>query len=87
LTQKPFAETARLFPGHNNIENSCVVNEEDDKEPEQSVDFSSAVDTKVDSETVVVTYKEAEEDNDVEGELRLVETLVPPSVFLPHTMS
>ena len=45
LTRKAFAATARLFPGHDNVDNSGVVNEEDDKEPEQSVDFSSAVDT------------------------------------------
>jgi hypothetical protein len=74
LTPKAFAETARLFPGHDNVDNSGVVNEEDDKEPEQSFDFISAVDTKVDSETGIVTSKEAEEDNEVEAEL--VETLV-----------
>ena len=74
LVPKAFAETARLFPGHDNVDNSGVANEEDDKSPEQSVDFSSAMDTKVDSETGVVTSKEAEEDNEVEEEL--VATLV-----------
>ena len=69
MTPKAIAETARLFSGHDSVDNSGVVNEEDDKEPEQSVDFSSAVDTKVDSETGVVTSKEAKEDNEVEAEL------------------
>jgi hypothetical protein len=62
LAPQAFSQTARLFPGHNNDDNSGVGNEVDDSEPEKSADYSSAFTTNVDSETGNVTSKEAEEE-------------------------
>ncbi len=69
LAPQAFSQTARLFPGHNNDDNSGVSNEVDDSAPEKSADFSSSTTTNVDSETGVVTSKEAEEEAGVEEQL------------------
>ena len=69
LAPEAFSQTARLFPGHNNDDNSGLGNEVDDSAPEKSADFSSATTINVDSETGVVTSKEAEEEAEIEEQL------------------
>jgi hypothetical protein len=69
LAPQAFGQAKRLSPSHENDDNSGVANEVDDSAPEKSAYFSSATTTNVDSETGVVTSKEAEEEAEIEEQL------------------
>ncbi len=82
LAPQAFAQTARLFPGCDNDDNSWKASEVDDSAPEKSADFSSATTTNMGSETGIVTSKSAEEKDEVEEQL-----VVAVVATVAHTQS
>ena len=67
MAPNPFAEVARLFPGHEKDDTSGAVNDIDIQE--QFDDFSCRVATTVNKETGDVIRKETEEDTAIEDEV------------------